>query len=109
MQETAGTAWNLGEGWGLEKRLGTFSCGPALCPWLMSPPIHLVTCQEQLQLYWAMNSTFELCKICAESNKDVKIEPCGHLLCSRCLAAWQVGLPCSEESPPYASGLRWKN
>ncbi|XP_031314670.1 E3 ubiquitin-protein ligase CBL-C isoform X5 [Camelus dromedarius] len=45
--------------------------------------------EEQLQLYWAMDSTFELCKICAESNKDVKIEPCGHLLCGRCLAAWQ--------------------
>ncbi|XP_008068522.2 E3 ubiquitin-protein ligase CBL-C, partial [Carlito syrichta] len=45
--------------------------------------------QEQLQLYWAMDSTFELCKICAESNKDVRIEPCGHLLCSRCLATWQ--------------------
>ncbi|XP_055105491.2 E3 ubiquitin-protein ligase CBL-C isoform X2 [Symphalangus syndactylus] len=45
--------------------------------------------EEQLQLYWAMDSTFELCKICAESNKDVKIEPCGHLLCTRCLAAWQ--------------------
>ena len=38
-----------------------------------------------------MDSTFELYKICAESNKDVKIEPCGHLLCSRCLAAWLVG------------------
>nr|XP_031537751.1 E3 ubiquitin-protein ligase CBL-C isoform X4 [Vicugna pacos] len=45
--------------------------------------------EEQLQLYWAMDSTFELCKICTESNKDVKIEPCGHLLCGRCLAAWQ--------------------
>ncbi|XP_006142212.1 E3 ubiquitin-protein ligase CBL-C [Tupaia chinensis] len=45
--------------------------------------------KEQLQLYWAMDSTFELCKICAESDKDVKIEPCGHLLCSRCLATWQ--------------------
>nr|XP_012616810.1 E3 ubiquitin-protein ligase CBL-C [Microcebus murinus]XP_012616811.1 E3 ubiquitin-protein ligase CBL-C [Microcebus murinus] len=45
--------------------------------------------EEQLQLYWAMDSTFELCKICAERNKDVKIEPCGHLLCSHCLAAWQ--------------------
>ncbi|XP_066127949.1 E3 ubiquitin-protein ligase CBL-C isoform X1 [Saccopteryx bilineata] len=59
---------------------------------LMSPPYLppcLLTCQEQLQLYWAMDSTFELCKICAASNKDVKIEPCGHLLCSRCLAAWQ--------------------
>ncbi|EHB18942.1 Signal transduction protein CBL-C [Heterocephalus glaber] len=45
--------------------------------------------KEQLQLYWAMDSTFELCKICAERDKDVKIEPCGHLLCSHCLAAWQ--------------------
>uniref|UniRef100_A0A8C3WA24 E3 ubiquitin-protein ligase CBL n=1 Tax=Catagonus wagneri TaxID=51154 RepID=A0A8C3WA24_9CETA len=45
--------------------------------------------EEQLQLYWAMNSTYELCKICAERNKDVKIEPCGHLLCSHCLATWQ--------------------
>lgn len=45
--------------------------------------------QEQLQLYQAMNSTFELCKICAERDKDVRIEPCGHLLCSCCLTAWQ--------------------
>uniref|UniRef100_A0A2K6G2I3 E3 ubiquitin-protein ligase CBL n=1 Tax=Propithecus coquereli TaxID=379532 RepID=A0A2K6G2I3_PROCO len=45
--------------------------------------------EEQLRLYWAMDSTFELCKICAERNKDVKIKPCGHLLCSHCLAAWQ--------------------
>ncbi|XP_033621734.1 E3 ubiquitin-protein ligase CBL-C, partial [Fukomys damarensis] len=45
--------------------------------------------KEQLQLYWAMDSSFELCKICAERNKDVQIEPCGHLLCSHCLAAWQ--------------------
>uniref|UniRef100_A0A8C0VX29 E3 ubiquitin-protein ligase CBL n=1 Tax=Castor canadensis TaxID=51338 RepID=A0A8C0VX29_CASCN len=45
--------------------------------------------EEQLQLYLAMNSTFELCKICAESDKDVRIQPCGHLLCSRCLAAWE--------------------
>ncbi|XP_025125064.2 E3 ubiquitin-protein ligase CBL-C isoform X3 [Bubalus bubalis] len=54
----------------------------------MEPHQHIHVSEEQLQLYWAMDSTFELCKICAESNKDVKIEPCGHLLCSRCLAAW---------------------
>ncbi|XP_012588938.1 PREDICTED: E3 ubiquitin-protein ligase CBL-C [Condylura cristata] len=53
------------------------------------PHQHIQVSEEQLLLYWAMDSTFELCKICAESNKDVKIEPCGHLLCSRCLAAWQ--------------------
>ncbi|KAF5921318.1 hypothetical protein HPG69_009216 [Diceros bicornis minor] len=55
----------------------------------MEPHQRIQVSEEQLQLYWAMDSTFELCKICAESNKDVKIEPCGHLLCSRCLAAWQ--------------------
>ena len=76
--------------------------------------------QEQLQLYWAMDSTFELCKICAEGNKDVKIKPCGHLLCSRCLAAWQVGLPSPlsplpspREKPlkdlPFAVWIRWEN
>ncbi|XP_019610372.2 E3 ubiquitin-protein ligase CBL-C isoform X2 [Rhinolophus sinicus] len=55
----------------------------------MEPRQSIHVSEEQLQLYWAMDSTFELCKICAESNKDVKIEPCGHLLCSRCLATWQ--------------------
>ncbi|XP_025280497.1 E3 ubiquitin-protein ligase CBL-C isoform X1 [Canis lupus familiaris] len=55
----------------------------------MEPHQYIHVSEEQLQLYWAMNSTFELCKICAEGNKDVKIKPCGHLLCSRCLAAWQ--------------------
>ncbi|XP_030875269.1 E3 ubiquitin-protein ligase CBL-C isoform X3 [Leptonychotes weddellii] len=55
----------------------------------MEPHPYIHVSEEQLQLYWAMDSTFELCKICAESNKDVKIEPCGHLLCSRCLATWQ--------------------
>nr|XP_030729839.1 E3 ubiquitin-protein ligase CBL-C isoform X2 [Globicephala melas] len=55
----------------------------------MKPHQRVHVSEEQLQLYWAMDSTFELCKICAESNKDVKVEPCGHLLCSRCLATWQ--------------------
>lgn len=67
-------------------------------PSLPSP--HPFTSQEQLQLYEAMNSTFELCKICAERDKDVRIEPCGHLLCSRCLATWQVGLPFVIFPPP---------
>jgi E3 ubiquitin-protein ligase CBL len=31
-----------------------------------------------------------LCKICAENDKDIRIEPCGHLLCTPCLTAWQV-------------------
>lgn len=81
---------------GLTQRFGTSVLWPNLYP--CHPP-HLLACQEQLQLYWAMDSTFELCKICAESNKDVKIEPCGHLLCSRCLAAWQVGPSCPALLP----------
>ncbi|KAK2499998.1 hypothetical protein MC885_004228 [Smutsia gigantea] len=43
--------------------------------------------EEQLRLYWAMDSTFELCKICAESNKDVKIEPWPPQL-PHCLLSW---------------------
>lgn len=36
-----------------------------------------------------MGSTFQLCKICAENDKDTKLEPCGHLLCQQCLQNWQ--------------------
>nr|KAF6437135.1 Cbl proto-oncogene [Molossus molossus] len=28
-------------------------------------------------------------QICAENDKDVKIEPCGHLMCTSCLTSWQ--------------------
>ncbi|XP_069497097.1 E3 ubiquitin-protein ligase CBL-C isoform X3 [Ambystoma mexicanum] len=45
--------------------------------------------QEQYQLYCVMGTTFQLCKICTENDKNVKIEPCGHLICSACLTAWQ--------------------
>ncbi|KAM6427837.1 E3 ubiquitin-protein ligase CBL-C isoform 1-T1 [Liasis olivaceus] len=46
--------------------------------------------QEQFELYCQVGSTFQLCKICAENNKDVQIRPCGHLLCRECLQAWQL-------------------
>lgn len=51
---------------------------------------HIQVTEEQYDLYCEMNTTFELCKICAENNKDVKLEPCGHLLCSPCLNSWNV-------------------
>ncbi|KAK0402989.1 hypothetical protein QR680_016655 [Steinernema hermaphroditum] len=44
---------------------------------------------EQYQIYCEMGTTFELCKICDENNKNVKLEPCGHLLCRPCLTSWQ--------------------
>lgn len=44
-----------------------------------------------LEFYFAfVGSTFQLCKICAENDKDIRIEPCGHLLCTPCLTSWQV-------------------
>ncbi|KAL3125425.1 hypothetical protein niasHT_009874 [Heterodera trifolii] len=44
---------------------------------------------EQYQIYCEMGTTFELCKICDERNKNCKLEPCGHLLCKLCLISWQ--------------------
>lgn len=53
------------------------------------PEDHIRVTQEQYELYCEMGSTFQLCKICAENDKDIKIEPCGHLLCTPCLNSWQ--------------------
>ena len=55
-----------------------------------TPEDHIQVTQEQYELYCEMGSTFQLCKICAENDKDIRIEPCGHLLCTPCLTAWQV-------------------
>ncbi|XP_076549076.1 E3 ubiquitin-protein ligase CBL isoform X1 [Osmia lignaria lignaria] len=54
-----------------------------------TPEEHIKVTAEQYELYCEMGSTFQLCKICAENDKDVRIEPCGHLLCTPCLTAWQ--------------------
>ncbi|CAG0918214.1 unnamed protein product [Notodromas monacha] len=54
-----------------------------------APEDHIRVTQEQYELYCEMGSTFQLCKICAENNKDIRIEPCGHLLCTPCLSSWQ--------------------
>ncbi|XP_055356315.1 E3 ubiquitin-protein ligase CBL-like [Paramacrobiotus metropolitanus] len=59
--------------------------------WAMGPDTedHIRVTQEQYELYCEMGSTFQLCKICAERDKDVRLEPCGHLLCTACLQHWQ--------------------
>uniref|UniRef100_A0A915AV71 E3 ubiquitin-protein ligase CBL n=3 Tax=Parascaris TaxID=6254 RepID=A0A915AV71_PARUN len=54
-----------------------------------TPEGHLKVTPEQYQIYCEMGTTFEMCKICAENNKNVKLEPCGHLLCTPCLQSWQ--------------------
>uniref|UniRef100_A0A4W5REE0 E3 ubiquitin-protein ligase CBL n=1 Tax=Hucho hucho TaxID=62062 RepID=A0A4W5REE0_9TELE len=70
-----------------------------------SPQDHIKVTQEQYELYCEMGSTFQLCKICAENDKDVKIEPCGHLMCTSCLTAWQVERPPSPMSLAPQSSL----
>lgn len=49
---------------------------------------HIEVTQEQYEIYCEMGSTFQMCKICAENDKDIKLEPCGHLLCHVCLHNW---------------------
>uniref|UniRef100_A0A8C4T848 E3 ubiquitin-protein ligase CBL n=1 Tax=Erpetoichthys calabaricus TaxID=27687 RepID=A0A8C4T848_ERPCA len=65
------------------------SCNPDLsCLNKPSNQDRIQVSREQYELYCDMGSTFQLCKICAEQDKDVKIEPCGHLICNGCLNAW---------------------
>lgn len=45
--------------------------------------------EEQYELYCEIGSTFQLCKICTERDKNMRIQPCGHLLCRLCLTGWQ--------------------
>ncbi|CAH2319014.1 E3 ubiquitin- ligase CBL [Pelobates cultripes] len=61
-----------------------------------SPNIEIQVTQEQWELYSDMDSTFEMCKICADNEKNVRLQPCGHLMCDQCLSAWQKsdGLTC---------------
>ena len=49
---------------------------------------HHQVSQEQYEIYCEMGSTFQMCKICAENDKDVRMEPCGHLICHACLQSW---------------------
>lgn len=53
----------------------------------------LTVTSEQFQLYSEIGSTFEVCKICDERNKNVKLEPCGHLMCLMCLNTMAVSSP----------------
>ncbi|VVC24077.1 Hypothetical protein CINCED_3A005312 [Cinara cedri] len=53
-----------------------------------SPENHIRVTHEQYEMYCEMGSTFQICKICTENDKDVRIEPCGHLLCTPCLNSW---------------------
>ncbi|XP_061676112.1 E3 ubiquitin-protein ligase CBL-C isoform X2 [Syngnathoides biaculeatus] len=54
--------------------------------------------REQYKLYCDASTSFQLCKICTEKDKDTRIEPCGHLMCRRCLDNW---LNSADHTCPY--------
>ncbi|KAM9309042.1 E3 ubiquitin-protein ligase CBL-C [Pholidichthys leucotaenia] len=55
--------------------------------------------KEQYELYCEIGSTYQLCKICTDRDKDTRIQPCGHLMCEICLTGWQ--LKSSGQTCPY--------
>jgi len=57
--------------------------------------------EEEYQIYCQMGSSFQLCKICSENEKDTRIEPCNHLMCSECLAQWQMKDTSSSPTCPF--------
>ena len=49
---------------------------------------HITVSHEQNAIYAKVDSKFETCKICHTNDKNYRIEPCGHLLCSACFDDW---------------------
>lgn len=70
----------------------TFAKTKQIISWdvVLSLWLNTTTKQEQYELYCEIGSTYQLCKICTERDKDTRIQPCGHLLCQTCLTGWQV-------------------
>eukprot|EP00047_Mylnosiga_fluctuans_P023553 m.140465 g.140465 ORF g.140465 m.140465 type:complete len:678 (-) comp9627_c0_seq3:1838-3871(-) len=58
------------------------------CTIRVPPEMHIRVTKEQYQLYVDMDSAFEICKICSANPKSVRLEPCGHLLCRKCMEHW---------------------
>lgn len=54
----------------------------------VAPEEHIKVSKEQYDIYCDIETTFEMCKICDGNVKNMRIDPCGHLLCRDCLKAW---------------------
>eukprot|EP00056_Hartaetosiga_gracilis_P002169 m.51442 g.51442 ORF g.51442 m.51442 type:complete len:550 (+) comp10943_c0_seq1:83-1732(+) len=54
-----------------------------------TPQERIKVTEEQYDIYYNMDTTFEVCKICDQRLKNIKIEPCGHLMCNTCLSKWE--------------------
>ena len=57
--------------------------------------------KEQFDLYCDIDTTFELCKICDNNVKSIRIDPCGHLLCKQCLSSWMEASRRGETKCPF--------
>lgn len=60
-----------------------------LCSGMAGDDRNVTVTEEQYEIYCGVGNSFQTCKICFENDKDVRVEPCNHLLCTSCLLAWQ--------------------
>lgn len=60
-----------------------------LCSGMNGDERNVTVTEEQYEIYCGVGNSFQTCKICFENDKDIRVEPCNHLLCTSCLLAWQ--------------------
>lgn len=60
-----------------------------LCSELAGDDRNVTVTEEQYEIYCSVGNSFQICKICLDNDKDIRIEPCNHLLCTSCLLALQ--------------------
>lgn len=60
-----------------------------LCSEMAGEDRNVTVTEEQYEIYCGVGNPFQTCKICFENDKDIRVEPCNHLLCTSCLISWQ--------------------
>uniref|UniRef100_A0A6G1S9V2 E3 ubiquitin-protein ligase CBL n=1 Tax=Aceria tosichella TaxID=561515 RepID=A0A6G1S9V2_9ACAR len=60
-----------------------------ICSEMAGEDRNVTVTEEQYEIYCGVGNSFQTCKICFENDKDIRVEPCNHLLCTSCLIAWQ--------------------
>lgn len=60
-----------------------------LCSGMASTERNVTVTDEQYEIYCGVGNSFQTCKICYENDKDIRVEPCNHLLCTSCLVSWE--------------------
>lgn len=60
-----------------------------LCSGMDGDERNVTVTEEQYEIYCGVGNSFQTCKICFQNDKDIRVEPCNHLLCTSCLLNWQ--------------------